>query len=796
MKYLLSFLLFSFSFVYCFSQEEDEDAFQTVKGRVIDKDSKTPLWGAGIAIIDSGSFHGAVTDSSGYFKILKVPVGRQTIKVSFMGYQDVMLQNVLVTSEQDISLNIQMTESVKNMKEVTITAKIDKDKALNSMATISARSFSIDEAERYAGGITDPSRMAQAYAGVAATSNDDNEIVVRGNSPRGLLWRVEGIEIPNPNHFQEDEGGTGGGVCVLSSNVIGNSDFYTSAFPAEYGNALSGVFDINLRKGSDEFLQSSITASVVGTEVSLEGPLYKQRESSFLINYRYSTFGLLRNMGIKVSNENIIPTFQDLTFNISLPSNKLGHTTVFGIMGASSSGIDPTQDTLVLNQDKNNRYYEFDQGNVWITGITNAYLAKNKKTSFKTVLAAMGSDNKMTNDTMDNSFNEHKIYNEDLGYTTLRASFLVNHKFNAKHTMRAGIIFSDEFYNLNSSGFDFNSDTTRTVFNNLKGNTYVFQSYVEWKYRISGKITFNAGLHYLRYFMNDDNSVEPRLGIEWQLDDKHSFSAGFGLHSRVEPISIYLTNIPQNNIPEEPNKNLGLSKSLHTVIGYDYSLSDDIHLKVEAYYQHLYNIPVGIPATGTDNDQFSVLNLRYGFVTIPLENKGTGRNVGLDITFERYFTSSYYFMLTGSLYDSRYTPADGKTYNTTFNGNYIFNALAGREWTFGSKKNKTFGVNFRFLFRGGMRYQGINIDSSKIENQAVYYKDENYTRITPNVYNVDMGVNFKRNKKKYSWIVSLDIDNLTNQKGIIGMKYNVYSETIKYDYDLSLLPILSIKFNF
>jgi hypothetical protein len=296
--------------------------------------------------------------------------------------------------------------------------------------------------------------------------------------------------------------------------------------------------------------------------------------------------------------------------------------------------------------------------------------------------------------------------------------------------------------------------------------------------------------------MNDDNSVEPRLGIEWQLDDKHSFSAGFGLHSRVEPISIYLTNIPQNNIPEEPNKNLGLSKSLHTVIGYDYSLSDDIHLKVEAYYQHLYNIPVGIPATGTDNDQFSVLNLRYGFVTIPLENKGTGRNVGLDITFERYFTSSYYFMLTGSLYDSRYTPADGKTYNTTFNGNYIFNALAGREWTFGSKKNKTFGVNFRFLFRGGMRYQGINIDSSKIENQAVYYKDENYTRITPNVYNVDMGVNFKRNKKKYSWIVSLDIDNLTNQKGIIGMKYNVYSETIKYDYDLSLLPILSIKFNF
>jgi hypothetical protein len=213
------------------------------------------------------------------------------------------LQNVLVTSEQDISLDIQMNEAVNTVQEVVVRAKLDKDKALNSMATISARTFSIDEAQRFAGGITDPSRMAQAYAGVASTSNGNNEIVVRGNSPRGLLWRIEGIEFPNPNHFQEDEGATGGGVCILSSNVISNSDFYTSAFPAEYGNALSGVFDLNLRKGSDEFVQSTVQISVVGTEVSIEGPLYKslKRESSYLVNYRYSTFSLLNGLGIKVS---------------------------------------------------------------------------------------------------------------------------------------------------------------------------------------------------------------------------------------------------------------------------------------------------------------------------------------------------------------------------------------------------------------------------------------------------------------------------------------------------------------
>jgi len=497
-------------------------------------------------------------------------------------------------------------------------------------------------------------------------------------------------------------------------------------------------------------------------------------------------------MGIKVSKENIIPQFQDLTFNVSLPSNKLGHTTVFGIMGKSSSGIKSIKDSIQL-VDKNNRFEEFDQGNVWITGITNSYLALNKKTSYKTIIAVMGEDNKMTNDTMDFHFNDHNIYNENLGYTTIRASFMTNHKFNANHTIRAGIILSDEFYNLHSSGYNFDTRQRDSVFNN-KGNTYVFQSYIEWKYRMSNTVTLITGLHYLQFFLNNDNSLEPRAGIVWQLDEKQSLSAGIGLHSRIEPISIYLTNIPQDdNTYSQPNKNLGLSKSFHTVLGYDISYTEDLHMKIEAYYQYLYNIPVG---TGSENDQFSLLNLRYGFVTVPLNNSGKGRNYGLDLTFERYFTQSYYFMISGSLYDSRYIPADGKLYNTTFNGNYIFNALTGREWVFGTKKNKTLGANARFLYRGGMRYQGVDLEASNHAGYAVYNKNENYTLITPDVYNVDIGVNYKRNHQKYSWIVSLDITNLTNQKSIIGMKYNVYTGTIKYDYDLLMLPILSFKLNF
>ncbi|MEI6577487.1 MAG: TonB-dependent receptor [Bacteroidota bacterium] len=787
MKFLVALFIFSMTAVISVAQEE-EDAFQTVKGKIEDKDSKTPLWGATVVVMGSTPLLGNTSDSSGYFKILKVPVGRQTLKISYVGYEDQLMQNVLVTSEQDISLDIQMNEAVNTMKGVTITAKLDKDKALNTMASISARSFSIDETQRFAGGITDPSRMAQAYAGVAATSNGNNEIVVRGNSPRGLLWKIEGIEIPNPNHFQEDEGASGGGICILSSNVISNSDFFTSAFPAEYGNALSGVFDLNIRKGSDEFVQSSVLLSVVGTELTLEGPLYRKRESSYLINYRYSTFALLREMGIKVSNENIIPKFQDLNFNLSLPTKHSGNFSIFGIMGNSSSGIKAEKDSVFLS-DKTNRYEEYDQGNVWITGITNNYLASNKKTSYKTVIALMGTTNRMRSDTMDFQFNDHNIYNEKISYTSLRGSLQVNHKFNRLSTLRGGLIFSNEYYNLYSAGYDFNLKQDQKLFDD-KGNTFVLQTYLEWKYRLSEKMTLNSGIHLLRFFLNNENTIEPRAGLVYQLDKKQSLSAGFGLHSRIEPLSIYLTHIQGN---AQPNKNIGLSKSLHAVLGYDYSFTEDLHIKAELYYQYLYNIPVGF---GTENDQFSVLNLRYGFVTIPLENLGKGRNYGLDLTFEKYFNQSWYFMVSGSLYDSKYIPADGKLYNTSFNGQYIFNALMGKEWALGAKKNRTLGFNCRFLIRGGMRYQGIDLTASQEAGKAVYNKNENYSMITPDVKNFDVGISYKQNHSKYSWIVTLDLENLTNQQTIIGMKYNTYSGTVKYDYDLLLLPILSVKVNF
>ncbi len=193
---------------------------------------------------------GTVTDADGHFYIKGLAAGRYQLEFSYTGYKAVTLPNVLITSGKETEMDVVMEEGIV-LEEAVIVATADKDKAINEMATISARTFSLEEVTRYSGGRNDASRLVSNFAGVAAANDNRNDIVVRGNSPAGILWRLEGIPIPNPNHFST-LGTTGGPVSALNTNLLKNSDFLTSAFPAEYGNALSGVFDVGFRSGNKD----------------------------------------------------------------------------------------------------------------------------------------------------------------------------------------------------------------------------------------------------------------------------------------------------------------------------------------------------------------------------------------------------------------------------------------------------------------------------------------------------------------------------------------------------------------
>ena len=294
---------------WVYSQEKGT---YSIRGQVIDEITQQTLPGALVYVINYEN-NAATTDEDGSFIIEGLSVGRHQLNATYLGYQTYNLV-IEVKSGKELVLNIQMKEDIKALDEVVITSKADKSKTVNSLAYASTRTFSVEESSQFAGAVDDPARMAQSFAGVVPTNDGSNYVSIRGNHPSGLLYRAEGIDIPNPNHFG-DVASSGGGVSVLSSQVLSNSDFSTGAFSAEYGNALGGVFDIKLRKGNDSKREYTFKAGFLGLEAAVEGPFSKKYKGSYLINYRYSTLSLISKFGVDLTG---VLDYSDLSYNIHL----------------------------------------------------------------------------------------------------------------------------------------------------------------------------------------------------------------------------------------------------------------------------------------------------------------------------------------------------------------------------------------------------------------------------------------------------------------------------------------------
>ena len=358
------FLLLVLNFFSLMLWSQTDGLTQTIKGTVLDQASEEPVIAANILLLNVEPLLGTATDFDGTFRLDGVPVGRHSIRISCLGYEDAYIYELEVGSGKEVVLNLKLTESLVTMDEVVVKAERLNGTPNNEMASVSSRSFSVEQTKRYAAAVNDPARMALSFAGVNTNDDGGNEIVIRGNSPRGLLWRMEGVEIPTPNHFS-DQGASGGGISALSVNMLANSDFLVSAFPAEYGNAMSGVFDLKLRTGNNEKREYAFQAGVLGLDISGEGPLGEKGGASYLGNYRYSTLGVLGQLGIlDLGGEESI--FQDASFKIQLPTTKGGYWSVWGLGGLSNSTF---KDSLEQYD------YHSDRG---VIGINNRrYLAKN-----------------------------------------------------------------------------------------------------------------------------------------------------------------------------------------------------------------------------------------------------------------------------------------------------------------------------------------------------------------------------------------------------------------------------------
>lgn len=791
-----------------------QDLTQTIRGKVVDKESQFPLIGVTITVkTPDGQVLGNTTDEEGNYRVERVPLGRQTVTFSYIGYQEILLDNIIVTSAKEMILNLSMEESAVEMDAVEVYAQRNGE-VINEMATVSVREFSVDETNRFAGSRGEPARMASNFAGVQGADDSRNDIIVRGNSPSGVLWRLDGINIPNPNHFSIP--GTGGGsVTILNNKFLANSDFFTGAFPAQYGNGIAGVFDLRMRNGNNQKHEFSGQLGFLGTELMAEGPLGKGG-ASYLTTFRYSTLALFSFMSINVGTD-AVPKYYDGSFRLNFPLKKGGNFALWGIGGDSQINIElsktqtePDTTTLIYGSNDRDQYFStsmytvgatytqpLDQNTFIKAGLaySRSKAHANHNYIFRHVESGVFVYDSLPN-ILDYTFDEGKIS----GY------FAFNKKINKKLTLRAGI--NIDIFNLNyvdsARTVTPATDSTAAMLSgwqtrwNSSDSPFLVQPYVQFKYRASERLTITGGLTSLYYSINDlsFSPIEPRLGISYDLENGQKLSLGTGLHSQTQSNYLYYYGRPNGDAPTMYNKDaIGLTKSFHVVAGYEKSLKGNMRLKTETYFQYLYDIPVN-----NFSSSYSLVNSGSGFSRLfpdSLTNGGLGRNYGLEITLEKYFSKSYYYLVTASLFDAKYQGSDGIWRNTTFNGRYALNALVAKE--FPLKNGSAVNIGAKATTVGGRWYGPVDETASAQQLEVIYEDATVNTQQFRPYFRLDAKISYLWNRPKVSHELAIDLVNVLNIKNILTLTYApdaADGNPIREEYQLGFLPLFYYKIEF
>ncbi|MDB5209228.1 MAG: TonB-dependent receptor, partial [Sediminibacterium sp.] len=768
---------------FYFAVPAQEKLFQTVKGTVIDGSLKSPLHGATIYFSNGTAKEKiASSDSTGFFVLGAIPVGRQSIRVSYVGYKPITLTNLLVESGKELILTIEMEEVVATTKEVIVQSRSNKSRPLNELALVSSRMFSVEETRRYAAGLNDPARIATAFAGVSG-NGDRNALIIRGNAPNGLLWRMEGVDIPNPNHFAR-VGTSGGGISILSAQLLANSDFMTAAFPAEYGNALSGVFDIHLRKGNKDKREHTFSVSTIGVDLATEGYFKKGSNSSYLVNYRYGFLTLMQQLGFKISDA--ATSFQDLSFNIHLATKKAGEFSFFGFGGLSQQKKSASNDSITWFSDPSKRSGRLDASNTGMLAIKHSIML-GKKTLLNTIYSINATDYKDEDSRFD-KFNTPLTITRNNQFTENNAVFsiVVTHKINKHHLVKIGAYTT-------GNGFDLKQ--REAVSNVLRdkikadGNTRLTHAFAQWKWDPSAALRIQMGIHSQYFSLNKTSTVEPRVGLRYMTGKNQFLSLGYGLHAQVQPLGDYFVRIKIGADSVQPNKTMDFSKSHHFVVGYSIQFAKNWNVKAEVYYQSLYSIPV----SATKSNSYSIINQDDDYAIEALSNKGKGKNYGIEFTLERYWNDQFYFLGTLSLYQSKYLPSDNTWRNTCFNSNESWTFLLGKEWNLHSRRPSTISLDLKMIHNGGVRVTPINLAQSIVQKTTVLDNNRIFEDKLPPLFRIDLQTEWRIQYRKMTGSLIFGVQNLTNRQNPVNQSYDASLGRIKYTNLLGLIPVVGYK---
>lgn len=759
-----------------------QDFQQTIRGVVKDAENKTIIPGAKVLVSDiqsDSAIVSVITDQKGEFLIESIAVGRYRVLVSALSYEAVIMEDVLLSSAKEMVLDVELIPGTKSLEAIEVFGTNMRGEPLNRMAITSAITITPEQTSKYAASWDDPLRVALAYPGVSQQSSGFNDFSVRGNSPLGVLYRLEGIPIHNPNHFASI-GSSGGFVTQFSSSVLGNSDFYSGVFPAEFGNATTAAFDFRFRNGNNKEREHAFKASFFGLDFATEGPLSKNSDASYLVNYRYSTLGLLAQM---INIGGLLPVYQDISFNLNLPTKKWGTFKVFGIGGVSSFLLGADKDSANWTEESN-RFERVFGSNSATVGVSHI-IKSSEKGYWHSGIAASGG----------RYFDETDYIADDLSYDQrekgeymdqrLTATVDYNHKFNRRHSNKTGAIFTHVNHDYMNMVYDITIPGLDTL-SQTNGSAQYFQLYTQSKFFLSDRLILNVGLHYLHFLLNDNVGIDPRMGLTYELNPRAKFTLGYGHQSRLEDLTFYF--IEQDNAEGQPtyvNQDAQLSKSHQAALNYSQMLTKSLRLTAEVYFQYLYNVPAD------PNGTYSVQNLFYRLPVGNLENIGEGKNCGLELALQQFTRKGLYFLVSGTVFNAQYKAGDGIWRNTEFNQQFAFNLLAGKEFVLKEKadRKRLFALNVSYRHAGGVWINPIDLEASQTIGWTQFDMSNPYSDRQGNQVGLDVSMNFQVLRKKVTSKWSLSIKNLYTSRQVIRQEYDIETNSIKEFTDYGVIPV-------
>ncbi|WP_353718274.1 TonB-dependent receptor [Dyadobacter sp. 676] len=762
-------LLLFLSVNFVFAQEFTS----VVRGSVKDADTGLPLAQATVQLDDKGS----MTDEAGQFRFEGVGVGRHILTVSFVGYQTLVIQEILLESGKENVQEVRLSATGRQLQEATVSG--NRPPAFNSVQAITA-----EQTLRYAATYLDPARVATSFAGVAAANDQANGLVVRGNSPNSMQWRLEGVEIVNPNHlsnagtFSDRPTSTGGGVNILSTQLMGTSYFMSGPFPSQYGNATGAILDMALRKGNDEQTEFTGQAGLIGLDLAAEGRLFRKSKASYLVNYRYSFTGLLGAMGVNFGGEDI--RFQDLAFHLNFPTRKGGRFAIFGMGGVSKNTFEPDKDTTAWQFEKDGRYVYYENK----MGAAGATLDQpvGRRASLRTALVASGLNTFRKAYQVDPATLQHGDLIGNDGIVNGKISFnsTLNYKIRSGVAFRGGLYMTSQQYRM------------PPAFPDLEVKSWYIQPFVSWSHRAGAFVT-EVGLHGMisrvqRPGVKASALVEPRLSVKWLGAPDKQLSVSYGLHSQLQTPNVYSSVYGMTNIGQ--NFDLKPTRAHQVTLAYQQFFKRGSSLKIEAYWQHQFDVPVG-----TDmRDNYSAINLIEERPDVRLYNQGTGRNYGLEATFQKYLASQFYLLVSGSLYKATYTDYLGLRHDSRFDGGHTFSVTTGRE--FKARHGGLWGVNAKILWLGGFRDRPIDAAYAAYLKQTIYVYQADYSVKMKDYFRPDLRIYWKKGRVKFNRTLAIDLQNVSGTKNEAYRYFDTRQKRVVVQKQLGLIPVLSYRVEF